>query len=81
MATAAIAISIIAFLAIPRQQQLESRGKDWFGTILHDMKDGLHYLRSWKGMVVLTVIALVFKMAAVAGLLAHTAAGLPAFGR
>ncbi len=61
--TAAIAISIVAFMAIPRQQALESRGKDWFSTILHDMKDGLQYLLSWKGMVVLTLIALVFKMA------------------
>jgi DHA3 family macrolide efflux protein-like MFS transporter len=61
--TAAIAVTIVAFLALPRQQELESRGKDWFGTILHDMKDGFQYLLSWKGMVVLTVIALVFKMA------------------
>jgi DHA3 family macrolide efflux protein-like MFS transporter len=61
--TASLAVAIISFIPIPRQQKLESRGKDWFSTILQDMKDGFKYLMSWKGLVVMTGIALVFKMA------------------
>jgi DHA3 family macrolide efflux protein-like MFS transporter len=63
VATASLAVAIIAFIAIPRQQKLEQRGGAWFRTILHDMRDGLRYLLGWKGLVVLTFIALVFKMA------------------
>lgn len=63
VATASLAVAIVSFIPFPRQQKLESRGKGWFRTILHDMKDGFTYLMRWKGLVVLTGLALVFKMA------------------
>lgn len=61
--TAAIAIGIVAFIKIPRQVQLEGKGKTWFGTILRDMRDGFTYLVKWKALLVFTALALVFKMA------------------
>ena len=61
--TAAAAISIVTFITIPMQQKLEKRDKSWFGTILQDMKEGYQYLVSWKGLMVLTAIVLIFKIA------------------
>jgi DHA3 family macrolide efflux protein-like MFS transporter len=61
--TAAIAIAIVSFIAIPKQQALVQHGKSWFGTVLRDMRDGFAYLVSWKALMVLTALALVFKMA------------------
>ena len=61
--TAAIAIGIVAFIRIPKQDTLEAQGKTWFGTILRDMRDGLIYLVHWKALVAFTIMALVFKMA------------------
>jgi len=61
--TAAIAISIVAFTTIPQQKKLEKNGKDGLGTVLSDMRDGFRYLASWKGLMVLTGMALVFKVA------------------
>lgn len=61
--TAAIAIGIVAFTYIPKQQKLTQSGKNWFGMVLRDMRDGLRYLVSWKGLMVLTGMALVFKIA------------------
>jgi len=63
VATASLAVAIVSFIPIPRQLKLESRGRNWFSTIIQDMKDGFTYLMSWKGLVVLTGLALVFKMA------------------
>lgn len=61
--TAAIAIGIVAFTLIPKQQELAKQGKSWFGTVMRDMRDGFLYLVSWKGLMVLTGLALVFKVA------------------
>ena len=61
--TAAIAIGIVAFTSIPKQQELANHGKSWFGTVMRDMRDGFLYLVSWKGLMVLTGMALVFKVA------------------
>ncbi|HUV16351.1 MAG TPA: MFS transporter [Pelolinea sp.] len=61
--TATVAIGLVGFIRIPRQQRLEKSSKDWFGTILQDMKDGYRYLIGWKGLIVLTILALVFKIA------------------
>jgi DHA3 family macrolide efflux protein-like MFS transporter len=61
--TAAIAIGIVAFTFIPKQQELAKHGKSWFGTVMRDMRDGFIYLINWKALMVLTGIALVFKVA------------------
>lgn len=61
--TATIAIGIVAFTFIPKQQELAKYGKSWFGTVMRDMRDGYKYLISWKGLMVLTGMALVFKVA------------------
>ena len=61
--TAAIAIAIVSFIKIPKQQALAQHGKSWFGTVLRDMRDGFAYLVSWKALMILTGLALVFKMA------------------
>lgn len=61
--TAAIAIAIVAFIAIPKQQALAQHGKSWFVTVLRDMRDGFSYLVRWKALMVLTGLALAFKMA------------------
>jgi MFS transporter, DHA3 family, macrolide efflux protein len=61
--TAAIAIGIVAFISIPKQDRLEEQGKTWFGTILRDMRDGFNYLVNWKALLAFTLMALVFKMA------------------
>ena len=61
--TAAIAIAIVAFISIPKQQALAQHGKSWFGTVIRDMRDGFSYLLNWKALMVLTGLALVFKMA------------------
>lgn len=61
--TAALAIGIVSFVFIPRQQELEKKDGSWFSVVMHDMKDGFRYLISWKGLMVVTVMALVFKIA------------------
>jgi len=61
--TAAIAIGIVAFTTIPQQKKLEKNGKGGIGTVLADMRDGFRYLVSWKGLMVLTGMALIFKVA------------------
>lgn len=61
--TAAIAISIVAFTTIPQQKKLRKEGNGGLGTVLSDMRDGFRYLVSWKGLMVLTGMALVFKVA------------------
>ncbi len=61
--TAAIAIGIVAFTFIPKQQELENHGKSWAGTVMRDMRDGFLYLVNWKALMVLTGIGLVFKLA------------------
>jgi len=61
--TAGIAIGIVALITIPRQERLSERGENRFGTVIQDMKDGLVYLMHWKGLVILMVIALIFKFA------------------
>lgn len=61
--TAVLAIGIVSFTFIPRQQQLEKRGGSWFSVVMHDMKDGFRYLINWKGLMVLTAMALIFKIA------------------
>ena len=61
--TAAIAIGIVSFTFIPEQQELAKYGKSWAGTVMRDMRDGFSYLVSWKGLMVLTGMALVFKVA------------------
>ncbi len=61
--TAILAVTIVSFVAIPRQQVLEKKEGSKLGVILHDMKEGFQYLLSWKGMMVMTAIALLFKIA------------------
>ncbi len=61
--TAIIAVGIVSFTHIPRQEQLEEQNGSWVGTVLRDMRDGLRYLVNWKGMMVITVMVLVFKIA------------------
>jgi len=61
--TAALAIGIVSFVIIPRQPELEKKDGSWFGTVMTDMKDGLRYLIGWKGIMVITVMALIFKIA------------------
>ena len=61
--TAAVAIGIVTFTVIPRQMKLEEKDGTFFSVVLHDMKEGLQYLLNWKGMVVMTVVALIFKIA------------------
>ncbi len=61
--TAAIAIGIVAFTFIPEQQELAKQGKSWVGTVMQDMRDGFLYLVNWKGLMVLTGMALIFKVA------------------
>ncbi len=61
--TAIIAVGIVSFTHIPRQEQLEEQNGSWVGTVLRDMRDGLRYLVNWKGMMVITVMALIFKIA------------------
>ncbi len=61
--TALIAVGVVVFTVIPRQKMLEENNGSWFGTVLQDMRDGLRYLLGWKGMMVMTVMALVFKIA------------------
>jgi len=61
--TAILAVSIITFIFIPRQKDLEKKDGSWFSVVMHDMKEGFHYLVGWKGIMVLTVMALIFKLA------------------
>jgi len=61
--TAAAAIIIVAFITIPKQKALSANGKSWFGTVVGDMRDGFRYLVSWKGLMVLTGLGLIFKLA------------------
>jgi len=63
--TAVIAIGIVSFIAIPRQEALVKNGKSWFATTLLDMRDGLKYLLNWKALTVLTAIIFIFKIALV----------------
>ncbi|RJQ41620.1 MAG: MFS transporter [Anaerolineaceae bacterium] len=61
--TAILAIGIVSFTFIPRQQQLAKKDGTWFGVVMHDMKEGFQYLIGWKGLMVITVMALIFKIA------------------
>ncbi|HAF62671.1 MAG TPA: MFS transporter [Anaerolineaceae bacterium] len=61
--TAALAVAIVSFIPIPRQQTLEKKDGSWFSVVLHDMKEGFQYLVSWKGMMVMTAMAFIFKIA------------------
>lgn len=61
--TAILAIGIVSFTFIPRQAQLEKKDGSWFGVVMHDMKEGFRYLIGWKGLMVITVMALIFKIA------------------
>lgn len=61
--TAMLAITIIFFIFIPKQKVLEKKDGSWFSVVMHDMKEGFHYLIGWKGIMVLTVMALIFKLA------------------
>lgn len=61
--TAILAVGIVSFTFIPRQQELEKKDGSWFGVVMHDMKEGFQYLIGWKGLMVVTVMALIFKIA------------------
>lgn len=61
--TAAIAIGIVGMTAIPRQKKLTGNGKNWFSTVLQDIKEGFEYLVQWKAMMALIAVALLFKVA------------------
>ena len=61
--TAAIAIGIVFFTYIPKQEKLAKSKDSWFGTVLQDMKDGFQYLIKWRAMMILIGIALIFKVA------------------
>lgn len=61
--TAILAVSIISFIFIPKQKDLEKKDGSWFKVVMHDMIEGFHYLIGWKGIMVLTAMALIFKLA------------------
>lgn len=61
--TAVLAIGIVSFTFIPRQQELQKKDGSWFFVVMHDMKEGFQYLIGWKGLMVVTVMALIFKIA------------------
>jgi DHA3 family macrolide efflux protein-like MFS transporter len=61
--TAIAAIAIVSIIHIPRQAELENHSRGWFAMIIRDLRDGFRYLTNWKGLMVLTGIALVFKLA------------------
>ena len=61
--TALAAVGIISFIAIPKQQALQEKNGKWMATILSDMRDGFRYLVSWKGLMWLTALALIVKIA------------------
>jgi len=61
--TALAAVGIISAIQIPRQAALQNHSSSWFTTVIRDLKDGFRYMLNWKGLMVLTGIALVFKLA------------------
>lgn len=61
--TAMIAIAIVSFTFIPRQEKLVEKDGSWISVVLHDMKEGFQYLMGWKGLMVVTIMALIFKIA------------------
>ena len=60
--TAALAIGPLFFVHIPQPERTDENGEQR-QPIWRDMKDGLHYLLGWSGMMVLIGFALIFKMA------------------
>lgn len=63
--TALIAIVIVLFTSIPRQEKLSEIRSGWIKTIFTDLGDGLQYLLGWKGLLFLNMIVFVFKIASV----------------
>ena len=63
--TAAIAVTIISFVAIPKQQVFNTKEKNWISTTIVDLRDGLRYLLRWKALVVLMLIIFIYKIALV----------------
>lgn len=61
--TSLMAIGIVFYLAIPKQPQLNKKDGHWFKIILSDMREGFQYLLRWKGLMGLTAMALIVKIA------------------
>jgi len=63
--SAVVAITIVLFTSIPRQEKLPEKGTGWIRTTLTDLRDGFRYLLGWKGLFILNIIVFIFKMASV----------------
>jgi len=59
--TAAMAITILFFLRVPRPDQPESQAGDM--TLIEDLRVGLRYIGSWPGMMILIAVVLLIKLA------------------
>lgn len=59
--TALLAICPLLFVKIPQPAKAAASGKP--ASIWVDVREGIQYLRGWKGMVVIIVMAMVFKFA------------------
>jgi DHA3 family macrolide efflux protein-like MFS transporter len=64
VATAAFAIAPLFVIAIPQPDRQDAAGNDPAHTsIWGDVRDGLRYVLQWRGLMVITVMAMVFKIA------------------
>ncbi len=61
--TAAIAVGLLFFIHIPQPEKSKESSSFHFSSLLSDMKDGMAYLLRWKSLVILIILALVFKLA------------------
>lgn len=62
--TAVLAITPLLFIAIP--QPVRTKGKSGEAarpSLWGDLRDGAHYLFHWRGLVILTAMAMIFKIA------------------
>jgi DHA3 family macrolide efflux protein-like MFS transporter len=61
--TAALAIAPLFFVSIPQpERSVSEAGSPREQSIWADLRDGLHYMWNWPGLVILTVAAMTFKV-------------------
>lgn len=62
VATAALAVTSLFFVHIPQPEKTKASTDGKKQSIWVDMREGLHYILSWPGLVIMTLVAMTFKL-------------------